>query len=71
MNVVPGGSFFQTVSGSAAHPDPAQRTRGAAQLLEAQAVDSRDAGRVGRADSPAAARSTAWGPRGRLIDILA
>ena len=67
MNVIPGSSFFQTVSGSAAN-----RPHGAAQILQAQSVENgRSAAPPERDDAASRPRSVPYGPRGSLIDIIA
>ena len=72
MNIVPGSSFFQTVSGSAARPEVARPSQGASQILQAQAVDGTR--RVEQPDSAGAsirAPGVPYGPRGTLVDIIA
>jgi len=64
MNVAPGGSFFQTVQGSAASNGPAQTVQTA---RPSEPVDT-----IRPAENPSSqlARPPSDSPRGRILDIV-
>lgn len=64
MNVVPGGSFFQTVQGSAASNGPAQSVQAAR--------PSEPTHNARAAENPGSqlARPPSDTPRGRILDIV-